>query len=1095
MQFGLFCPRYSIDSGVAVTVRKGDRVSLPNEGHSVTVRGVSHDDAEITIFYDRADGTRDEVTLTREDFEQLIPIMYTGLGNPRRALAALWGYWITGAIAGIRQAALATAPLRAYSHQDQAVYEVMLPQPTMRFILADEPGTGKTIMCGMYMVEMMRQQRLKRVLLVVPAHLLSKWERDLERFFGIQTERLTAEIGKSTAPLHPDRDFWLVSIDLLARNHQVARKAVYSPESAWDLVVFDEGHRLTPTAQSVYAVAEELANRSTHLLVLTATPHRGSEYLFRALVHLLDPDLYPWSESDAALLGPYAPRLKPARTHFLRRMKEQLRDYDNVTPLFTKRRAHNVSVALSATELQLYEDVLAYCDDYLDDVSGLARSIYGKRAASSFFALSETLRRRAERLQHGDVHSASRSLEQMTVDAFLIEDDEGQANFEYQANSVRSKNSDVELASNIEIRARIADLITGPATMSAKWHPANNLLLQHNIRPGSKEQLLIFTEYADTARWLERLFRKEGFAVRRYSGDVPREERERIQVDFQDRKFEVLISTDAGNEGIDLQSAHVLVNWDIPWSIVRLEQRAGRLHRIGQRSQVDIYNLISTSTREGRVQEVILGNIVAAADALDGKIFDFLGSVVEQLGIDYGRLNLQASAGGQALDQAIAEAKQRTVQEYSEAANAQRQIEGRLATPIDARAFQAHSLQDRLDAINPAVVAAFLRVVCAAYGWTLRRQLHEYVYQIDAGSNRRLPRALGGNQVALVAVSTEGILQARREGADLSDAILLGPAEPTYRLLVQDIGRDTADSLAMGATLHDPSAMTPYELFVFDAALVRKQTSHTSRTAHPLLIRWDRSGARVVAWQSVAHLEVVPISGESTSQFSVGPQSEADAIAKHEMGELAERERVALRSWAEGVSAQLRRLQDEVVEPYQELPFAERKARHDAVARAVSERQRLLMDAAEVVVQGPRLVGRVKVIAGNASPRELSQVDSEMQAMRLCKLLLEDEGFQVEDVHQSGCGYDLHATREYEQRCVEVKGLQTDIAPGIMLESSEWLMAQQYRDDYWVYVIVDCASEPRLFAAYRNPVAVFGDEKQLVQRFHVAASTLRRVLP
>ena len=498
--------------------------------------------------------------------------------------------------------------------------------------------------------------------------------------------------------MHPDRDIWLVPIDLLARNHQVARKAVYSPESAWDLVVFDEGHRLTPTAQSVYSVAEELANRSTHLLVLTATPHRGSEYLFRALLHLLDPDLYPWSESDAVLLGTHAPRLKPARPHFLRRMKEQLRDYDNVTPLFTKRRAHNVSVALSATEQQLYEDVLTYCDTYLDDVSGFARSIYGKRAASSFFALSETLRRRAERLKHGDVNSTSRPLVQMSADAFLVEDDEGQVNLEYQANSVRSKDSKLELASNIEIQARIADLLGGPTSTSAKWHPANTVLLQHGIRPGSKEQLLVFTEYADTARWLERLFRKEGFAVRRYSGDVPRDERERLQADFQDRKFEVLISTDAGNEGIDLQSAHVLVNWDIPWSIVRLEQRAGRLHRIGQRSQVDIYNLISTSTREGRVQEVILGNIVAAADSLDGKIFDFLGSVVEQLGIDYGRLNLQASAGGQAMNQAIAEAKQRTLQEYSEAAIEQRQIEGRLATVIDSEAFLAHSLRDRLDA-------------------------------------------------------------------------------------------------------------------------------------------------------------------------------------------------------------------------------------------------------------------------------------------------------------------------------------------------------------------------------------------------------------
>lgn len=331
-------------------VKKKDRVILPRELQAVVVRGVDREEDEVTLFFERTDGTKGEVTLSSEAFHLLSPLRVTGAGDPKLALAGLWGHWIQRVIANIRQSTLATTPLRAYAHQDEAVFECMLPQSTLRYLLADEPGTGKTIMTGMYIAEMRRQDLLKRVLLVVPAHLVPKWERDLQRFFGLETEQLTAEVGRSSAPLRPDRDLWVASIDLLARNHQVQRKAILDKEGAWDLVVFDEAHRLTPTAQNIFPMAEELAKRSTHLLLLTATPHRGSEFLFRALLHLLDPDLYPWNSQDERLLGPDAPRLRPARIHFIRRMKENLRDYDNITPLFPERHAHNVSVLLSATE-------------------------------------------------------------------------------------------------------------------------------------------------------------------------------------------------------------------------------------------------------------------------------------------------------------------------------------------------------------------------------------------------------------------------------------------------------------------------------------------------------------------------------------------------------------------------------------------------------------------------------------------------------------------------------------------------------------------------------------------------------------------------
>jgi superfamily II DNA or RNA helicase len=1085
-----------------VGVKKKDRVKLPGESHTVIVLGVDTDDDEVMLFFKRNDGTQGSINLSPETFFHLEPLCTTGHGDPHLALAGLWGYWMKRVITGIRQTTLSTTPLRAYAHQDEAVFEAMLPQPTLRFLLADEPGTGKTVMTGMYMVEMRRRGLIQRVLLAVPAHLVPKWERDLQRFFGLETERLTADMGRTNAPLRPDRDIWVVSVDLLARNGQVQRKAISAEEGTWDLVVFDEAHRLTPTAQNMFPMAKELARRCHHLLLLTATPHRGSEYLFRALLHLLDPDVYLWSPDDARLFGPDTQRLRPARVHFIRRMKENLRDHDNVTPLFPERRAHNKSVPLSAAEQQIYEDSLAYCDQFFDDPSGLVRSVYGKRGASSLYALSETLKRRAEQLQTNPL--VPPIIQTLDPSDLATEDEEQLNTLEQRANALSSKDSTAELVALTELHTRLITLLADSSFVSAKWHEMYQTVLPtHGIAPGQHEQLLVFTEFTDTAMWLEQQFRSRGFRARCYTGDISWEERERIQTDFQNHMFEVLIATDAGNEGIDLQSAHVMVNWDIPWSIVRLEQRVGRLHRIGQRSRVDIYNLISTSTREGRVQEVILANIVAAAEALNGQIFDFLGSVVEQLGVDYTGLLVRAGAGGQAAEDALAEAMQITKEQYQDVSRELRQVEDKLATRTDSDTFIAHIQQDRLHAINPAVVAAFMRVLASARGWTMTNTLHTHLYKLQAlgekkqvsteHNSTKLPLTLGAGNHVLIAVSADALIQARREGADLTGTIVLGPAETPYRGLVDEIVRDADDILAIGAILDDPSALTPYELLIFDTMLIRHQGNRSFEWAYPILLRADSSGIRQVSWQCVSLLQV-PSQPPGEIPFSSSTLIQAEVVAKEEAEREALQRSANLGEWAASVAEQFDWLQDEVIEPYQNLPLVERKKRRAAVYQAVAERKQRLQEAATVTARVPRLVGRVQVRATSITETGRVDSDSEMLSMRWCIHMLVSEGFHVDDVHQEGCGYDLRARRGRELRCVEVKGLRGDISPGIMLESSEWLMAQQLGPEYWLYVFTQCETTPTLFGVYRNPIALFGDNKHLVQRFHISATSLRKEL-
>lgn len=1075
-------------------VRRGDRVVLSGEPRSATVRAVDEANSnEIVIVVEREDGSRDEVMLSPNQYAALSPIRTGGGGDPHAVLASLWAYWMTRAAAEIRSAALVTTSLYPYPHQDEAVYAAMLPQPILRFLLADEPGTGKTIMAGLYIREMQRASRLRRVLLAVPAHLVPKWERDLHRFFAIAPARMTAELARRPEPLHPQLDVWVVSLDLLARNRQVQQKLVFDA-GPWDLVVFDEAHRLTPTAQTAFPVAGALAARCTHLLLLTATPHRGNEYLFRALLHILEPELYPWEEGDERRLGATGVRLRPSPLHFLRRMKEDLRGYDGVTRLFQPRHAHNEPVQLGTREQEAYDDAIAYCADYLDDRTGLASSIYGKRGGSSLHALAETLRRRAERLEAFATRRGPAPADvvpHLTVADYEERDDEERGDVEDMVNGASSRDLRAELAENQALRGRIRDLLGAGSFAPAKLEALRERILRvHGIGPATGEQLLIFTEFADTAHWLARLLRDDGYTVEVYAGAVPSEERDRIQQRFLGRQFQVLISTDAGNEGIDLQSAHVQVNWDIPWSIVRMEQRMGRLHRIGQTSPVHLYNLIATTTREGRVEQVVLDRIVQAANALDGKIFDSLGSVLADLGINYAAL-ISAAAQGELTADGLGDAP--GGQDLRAASERLAAVDRMLATRPNAQAAGARLTADALEAVNPVIVRAAIDAFARERGWTVHEP-HAGILQVETRVGDPLPPYLSTGQRATMALSGAALAEARRQGASLRGALVAGPAEAPFRSLVLDIAARGSDALYAGAVLEDQGALTPYELQVYDCAVTTSSAGSEHVDAHPILLRLDGAGARVIGWPAVANLRVPD-----------GPRSEPFDPARLRQGEIAAEEHlsshvVALREQAErrlqSTRIEVDDLETRIVVGLSDLPTPERRARTARVRAAFTARRDMLACAVDIRARGPTYAGRVLVLPGRPAGGATDQARIERQAMDACYEELTRD-YQVDDVHQDGVGYDLRATRRCDPRdvrCVEVKGKGADLEDGIFLEASEWLQAGQLGAMYWVYLVVNCATAPEIFGRYRDPAYLFQHSDRLIQRHLIPASALRRAV-
>lgn len=353
-------------------VRGVQGVVLPEPGTQVTVG-----DQLVTVLAATPNLTGADLVFRRGD------------GTLGEASLDMWGRWMQCAVPRIRSAVLATRPLRPYAHQDEAVFTHMLAQPRLRFLLADEPGIGKTIITGMYLAEGTRRGLIPgRTVIVVPAHLVEKWRRDLRRYFAVEADRLTPELARDHKDLDPRVNVWVVSVDLYTYNNDVRRKAA-GARASWSLAVFDEAHRLTPTSQYLSAARELSA-----LLLLTATPHRGKEHYFRGLLSLLDPTLYPWYPRQVE----YESASRPSTLSFLRRMKEELKDFEG-RDLFPPRYAETITVELTGPEEAVYVAVMDYVDAFYGADTTLAQSIYGKRAASSIVAATATIRRREEALR------------------------------------------------------------------------------------------------------------------------------------------------------------------------------------------------------------------------------------------------------------------------------------------------------------------------------------------------------------------------------------------------------------------------------------------------------------------------------------------------------------------------------------------------------------------------------------------------------------------------------------------------------------------------------------------------------------------------
>lgn len=540
--------------------------------------------------------------------------------------------------------ALGNKKLMPLPHQIEAVYSRMLQVPQIRFLLADDPGAGKTIMSGMLIKELKARYSVDRILILVPPLVLKQWQDELlEKFnehFHIVTRGVLNEYGGKNPFII--NDFCLASVYWAARDDI---KSLVK-EAEFDLIIVDEAHKMAAythgtqkkktTRTKLYQLGEAILPKANHCVLLTATPHKGDMENFRHLMRLIDEDVFSNISNNESLREKTNPFM-------IRRLKENLKNFDG-TPLFPRRTTKTLKYELSDEELALYDAVTLYVKEHFNrainngsNSTAFAMMLLQRRLSSSLEAITLSLKRRYKRLvalfkkTEEDRQKYLNKLRKVEVEQYQEESYEEQDRMESQLEQAVDLIDTTELKKEIFVLKKLIEQAELVKTygVERKYQELEKTLFGSTGLLHQGEKILIFTESADTLNYLEKKLKERVPQIAKIVGSYSIDERRR-QVELFRNDCQIMLATDAGGESINLQFCNQMINYDIPWNPNKIEQRMGRIHRIGQKNEVFVFNLVASNTREGSVLIRLLEKMEQMKEDLGSDlVYDFVGEVLE----------------------------------------------------------------------------------------------------------------------------------------------------------------------------------------------------------------------------------------------------------------------------------------------------------------------------------------------------------------------------------------------------------------------------------------------------------------------------------
>ncbi|MCY3957105.1 MAG: helicase-related protein [Chloroflexi bacterium] len=1017
------------------------------------------------------------------------------------------------------QYAVSVSQVDPLPHQLDAVYRHILPLPRIRFLLADDPGAGKTIMAGLLMRELMRRGDVRRVLVLCPKALTDQWRREMwerfrELFVLVTGDLISSRFGQN---VWVENDHVVASVDLAIQDHILPG----IDQSNWDLVIFDEAHKLSAYRYGAsgkidktkrYMLAERLAVRTKHLLLMTATPHKGDSENFRLLMALLDENVF------ASQAGTQNALNQESSPFFLRRMKEAMRNFDG-SPIFLPRHVKTLAYELAPHEQALYDAVTNYVSNGLAQAEEarnrnvtLALIVLQRRLASSLHAVTRSLERRRDRLSE-ELKQACQG-NRPPARAVTVTYDMDENEIEDLSDDDEEALSGASMARTAaELQAEIAQLSALITLAEATRHrgPERKLeefrrVVRNQTVMDRNEKILVFTEHRDTLIYLTHQLSSWGHSVCNIHGGMKLADRIAAEKEFRG-PAQFMVATEAAGEGINLQFCKVMINWDLPWNPNRLEQRMGRIHRYGQEYEVQVINVVANTTREGSVLVHLMNKLDRMRAQLGhDQVYDVVSSVLDAGQVRLDTLLRQAILNRRSMDDILADLD--FVDTSASVAAARDALGEALATShIDLGSIMGDDRDSKERRLTPEFVERFF-VDGFRYLKGRVRQDSDSDWVLDFAPAEIRREVASRNSGEFGSENRRITFRKERLRRD-PPAEFVAPDHPLFDAVLHRILDQGRPVLAKGAVFVDKETLDSYLVWLLEAAVVNGRGDIVHRRL--LALRQRGNEFETVAPGVLLDLPPSSVSPPAPAKLLDAADSDAavsaatrsytreylDEVTTEQVRQACIVEIAIQKSANENLAHLQQRLerQHEDEANGKDMRIAIRST-NDQIERLTTElrdRRTDLQRSKVTSLQTPRVIGVAAIIpapahrvAEHASGGDYTAV--EMAAMKAVLDHEKSHGRTAVDVSKSGAGYDIRsAGHDGDVRYIEVKGHKT--TGDVVLYYTEWQMAHRMRKEFFIYEVNYALTNPSI-QIVQDPVGRGLEPTEKVVEYHIKSGEL-----
>jgi len=1008
-------------------------------------------------------------------------------------------------------------------HQMDAVYKYLLPLPKIRFLLADDTGAGKTIMTGLLLKELMIRGIVERVLIITPGGLTKQWQEDeLSVKFNLSFKLVNRSVFSSDPNIFHTTDRIVTSLDFISREDVL----VALGESHWDMVIFDEAHKLSAYDYGLrvyrskrYEAALKISQQCEHLLLLTATPHRGRTDTFQKLLQLLDEDIFATEDLASTRIREF--ESDGLNKFFIRRLKESMTDWEG-RPLFKNRFTRTVKYELTAEEKNLYDQVTDYLSEKKKEASdaknqhvSLALTVMQRRLVSSIYAIRNTLQRRWVALQgivdelarNPNIWSQRHKLEGWDVenieDFDELEDNEREAlegilsdPRKFKLFTTAQSIPDLQKETKeVKRLYELAESLYNRNQDEKKYEKLAELLRSEGVLDG--EKLVIFTEHKDTLDYLDRKLKNNGYKVSTIHGGKNVDDRRQAQWEFASPETQILVATDAAGEGINLQFCRLLINWDIPWNPNRLEQRMGRIHRYGQKRDVLVFNLVANNTKEGQVLARLLSKLDVIRESMgDDRVYDVIQDVLENISLDE-IMNSVLNGKRSKLDDFLDESDEEWKLKFAEKIKAQKEnlAHSRVAFK-DAKMLKEDSDEKRL---QPIYVRLFFEKAFSFLGGKYT-EVRDAIYRMDEIPPELTKvlkedyKIIADNLRQIQYCFDKKVFLEYQNLPDLGRVYYINPGNPLFDSLVHVIRNTCRADMLKGTILISADDKEEFLAFFVKSQITdeRPRKRDDFLADERLYLIYQKPDGTYLKTSPAKFLD---LKTPATFSKPIEPPSviSKDSVREWVFINLTQPQFAETRAHVSADAAKRREYLetgfmhvivdiDSEINELQGKIFSGSQKDQEKLQKKIERKKELLIKKQErlqTLELMTKLSPREPEILGCAFVIPLTKLeyeshygmsrDDEAEAIAM-KTAMDYERSQKrmpEDLGKENLGYDIRSISvEGIKRYIEVKGRSVD--GGVLLSENEMNRLAQLGDSAWLYIVINCKSDPELFH-FQNP--------------------------